>query len=208
MTRKFSRFQRIALGIAAVGAAAMLLLIGWTFVSISDSNPPHTSEKDTAEAAQRLLKLPPLEDAEAELRAVVQQIGAAATELVPGMKWEWNRDPMRSDCPAPYDQTNGQISYLRHYYSDTPIPDDVWPQFLDRVRTIAATVGATAPETMQNQSGTASSPGNHDVWFSNPSSGTTIKVGTQRASVISATVGCHLPKDKFSSPTPTPKPTS
>ncbi|RJO76777.1 hypothetical protein D5S18_11020 [Nocardia panacis] len=206
MTRRFSAFQRVALGVAALGTAAMLLLIGWTVVNIHDPYP-HTDAKETAEAAQRLRSLPPLEDAETELENIVQQVGAAATELIPGMKWQWNRELTRSYCTAPYDQTNGRISYLRHYYSDTPIPDEIWPQLIERVRVIVATVGATTPDIMQDRSGTASSPGNHDVWFSNPTTGTTITVGTQQASVITGTVGCHLPKDGFNSPTPTPKST-
>ncbi|MFI5783158.1 LppA family lipoprotein [Nocardia sp. NPDC051570] len=162
---------------------------------MDDQHKP-TSSQDTAAAAQRLLQRPSLEDSDAQLQGVVEQIGAAATELVPGLRWEWQRDKMRLDCSPPYDQTNGRMLNLRLYVStpNQPIPDNVWPQFIDRIRPIAATVGATAPGTMQDQ------PGNHDVRFVNPDDGTTIKVGSQVATVIGGTVGCRLPRDQFNTP--------
>ncbi|MEU1983621.1 LppA family lipoprotein [Nocardia sp. NPDC019395] len=80
------------------------------------------------------------------------------------------------------------------YYSTTKIPNAVWPRFLERVREIAGTIGVTAPETMQDNGD------RHDVWFSNPAVETTLKVSTNKNTVIAAQVGCHLPRALLSSP--------
>ncbi|RDI56003.1 LppA family lipoprotein [Nocardia mexicana] len=162
---------------------------------MDDQHTP-TGPQDTAAAAQRLQQRPSLEDSAAQLQQLVEQIGAAATELVPGLRWEWQNDEMSKACPPPYDRTNGRILNLRLYVStpNTPLPDDIWPRFVERVRPLAATVGATAPETMQDQTG------KHDVRFVNPDDGTTIKIGSQATTVIGGTVGCRLPHDQFATP--------
>jgi hypothetical protein len=166
---------------------------------LDDSGDKPTGQKETAEATQRLLTRPSLEDTETQVRSVVEQIAAAGSQLMPGTQWYWHRDRTPSGCNKPYDQTDGRIVYLQNYVSDTPVPDDVWPVFLERSRAITAQIGATAPETMPGKAG------NYEVWFSNPDDGTTIKVGSQAATVISAIVGCHLPRDGFTTP---PRPTS
>ncbi|GAB2699670.1 LppA family lipoprotein [Nocardia thraciensis] len=156
-----------------------------------DSHDQQTGDQATAEAARRLQQWPSLEDTEAQMRAVVEQIAAAASELVPGLKWDWVDDRLRDDsCIEPFDRTAGQMMNLQNYWARQPIPDDQWPQFLDRARAIAATVGATAPDAMQNH------PGKHDIWFSNPADGATIKIATSAATVISARTGCRLPHDQ------------
>ncbi|MBF6062823.1 hypothetical protein IU500_13420 [Nocardia terpenica] len=165
-----------------------------------DDQQKPTGEKETAEAAQKLLQRPSLEEATAQMQSIVEQIAAVASDLIPGMKWEWVDERSRHDCPKPYDQTDGQAMSLPNYWArNTPIPDDQWPQFIARVRPIAATVGAIAPETMQDK------PGAHDLWFYNNDDGTTIKIASDKATVISGRTGCRLPADRFNSPTrPTP----
>ncbi|MEV0292467.1 LppA family lipoprotein [Nocardia sp. NPDC050710] len=158
-----------------------------------DSNTP-TSEQETAEAVRQLLNRPSLEDTEERVRSVVEQIAAVGSELVPGMRWQWIDDRRGSDCGRPFDRTRGIEMNLPNYWTrDVPIPDSIWPQFLARVHLIAADVGATAVEVMQDR------PAAHDIWFSSPD-GITIKVTTKRATVISASTGCRLFSDRFDSP--------
>ncbi|KZM69659.1 LppA family lipoprotein [Nocardia terpenica] len=194
-------FERTTIVVGAIALALVVgavLVIGRQLMTEGDSSKP-TSDKETAAATQRLLGRPSLEDAEAQLRSAVEQIAAAGTDLIPGMQWSWNRERTPSGCDKPYDRTDGRIVYLQEYVSNTPVPDNVWQAFAERAHAIAAQVGATTPETMQN------APGNHDVWFFNPEDGTTIKIGSQVATVISGTVGCHLPASRLTPPT---RPTS
>ncbi|RDI68019.1 LppA family lipoprotein [Nocardia pseudobrasiliensis] len=175
-------------GVAALAALAATLMMGGC--SMNDQREP-TDPAETAAAAQRLRQRPTLEDSERQLQRVVEQIAAAATELVPELRWRWEREKTRLDCPPPYDRTDGRMLELALYVTpDQPIPDRLWPQFIERIRPIAATVGATAPNAVQDRAG------RHDVRFVNPDDGTTIKVGSQVATVIGATVGCRLPRDR------------
>jgi hypothetical protein len=190
--------------IVAAGITALVVAVVtggvWLLNESFPDKPAVTGEQETAEAAQILLDRPSLEDTEAQVQLAVEQIAAAATELVPGMRWEWHRDALASDCPTPYDQTEGQTVNLPFYVSSTPIPDEVWPRYVERVRAIAANFGATAPEVMQDRTASPGSFGNHDVWFSNAADGTTFKVSSQVSAVIAGKVGCRLPRDKFSTP--------
>ncbi|MEG8183826.1 hypothetical protein GZH49_35745 [Nocardia terpenica] len=196
---KLTWTRALIVAVVAIAVVALVTIgrVVFAVMSIPDNKP--TSPQETARATQNLLGRPSLEDTEARLRSVVEQIAAAGTELVPGMQWYWNGDREMGGCDKPYDDTEGRIAYLPDYVSNTPIPDAVWSAFLERVRPIAAQMGATAPTTMQN------THGNYEVWFSSPDDGTTIKVGSQAATVISGIVGCHLPRDKYDT---TVRPTS
>jgi hypothetical protein len=183
--------------------AAMLCGLGYAgYIVIIVLNGPYdkpTGEQETKQATQQLLTRSSLEDSETQIRRAVQQITATGSELVPGMEWKQDGDREQSGCDKPYDQTEGLTLHLQDYVSDTPIPDSAWPTYLDRARQIATRAGATTQETMDDR------PGHKEVWFSNPDDGTVIKVGYQAATVISATVGCHLPRNQLMAP---PHPTS
>ncbi|WP_433625760.1 LppA family lipoprotein [Nocardia sp. CA-120079] len=200
-------FQRVnlAAGITAVVIVAIgALVIGHAIMNDGSTKP--TTEQETAAAVQTLRNRSNLEDAEAQLHSAVEQIAAVATELVPGIQWEWIDDHARLDCSQPFDKTNGRMARLQNRWARyTPIPEDVWPQFLERARVIAAGVGATSPQTMKDSSGTPEGQRAHDVWFYNETEGTTIKIASDRATIISGETGCHLPQANFNDPVrPTP----
>lgn len=177
---------------------------------LRDNDKP-TTQQETEEAARKLQSRPTLEEAEAQMQQVMEQIASAATELVPNMRFEWTRDRSTPDCAQPFDRTYGRQVYLRNLVSPEPFPEDKWPTFMARAKELAATVGATwsqqiveepsgTTETSPSSPGAAPQYGDHDVNFYNSDTGDTVRVGTSKATVIAATVGCHLPKDKFDNP--------
>ncbi|WP_369636231.1 LppA family lipoprotein [Nocardia sp. JMUB6875] len=170
-------------------------------------NNPKTTRQETEDAAQKLLKRPTLEEAEAQLTSVVDQIIAAATELVPGIHFETVYDRSTSLCDPPFDDTFGRKVTLQGH-SGGPIPEDKWPAFLAKATELAGTVGATWTQKVREEPGTTTSStpdpvpeyGRHDVNFFNPETGTTIRLGTDKATFVRGSVGCYLPKDKFDNP--------
>ncbi|WP_280240704.1 LppA family lipoprotein [Nocardia abscessus] len=198
MSTTFKRITLAATIIAVVLAIVGVLAMGYRLMNSGDPYEA-TSEQDTERATQQLLSRPSIEDVEPRVQAIVEQIGAAAAELVPGMHWKWNRDSELLSCDRPFDQTSGRKVHLRLLYSGTPIPDEIWPRFFERARALAATLGATTQQTVHN--GPSTGVG-RDVNFYNPEDGTAIRIGSQRATVISGIVGCHLPRADFGSPIP------
>ncbi|MEV0246306.1 LppA family lipoprotein [Nocardia sp. NPDC050712] len=197
--------KAITIGLVAVALSIVVAVIGvalfsWGAAELSDRNDKPTTEQETAAAARVLVQRPPMEETKQQLESTVMEIAAVASELAPEMRWGWNRDETSSRCGKPYDMTRGYSVTLRNYVSSTPIPEPVWPTFLARVSDIAAKAGATVPSTMQNTPDATGTPANHDVWFSNQENGTLIKVGSQKAAVISATTGCRLDRADFANP--------
>jgi hypothetical protein len=76
--------------IVAAGITALVVAVVtggvWLLNESFPDKPAVTGEQETAEAAQILLDRPSLEDTEAQVQLAVEQIAAAATELVPGMR--------------------------------------------------------------------------------------------------------------------------
>lgn len=190
--------------LAAFLATTTILVTGCD--AMSDSDRP-TTQQETEDAARKLQQRPNLEDAEAQVQQVMDQIAAAATNLAPTLQFEWIDDRTTPSCDKPFDRTNGRKVYMRNLWARAPFPEDQWPTFFTQVRDLAATVGATWVQPIRDEIPTSTpttvpSPEfrQHDVNFFNPETGTTIRVGTDKATIISATVGCHLPKDKFDNP--------
>lgn len=84
------RVNLVATIIAVVITVGGIIFIGWRIMDDGSTKP--TTEQETAAAVQTLRNRPNLEDAEAQLRSAVEQIAAVATELVPGIQWEWVGD--------------------------------------------------------------------------------------------------------------------
>lgn len=198
---------------AVLATALATMAILSTGCDVLGDNDRPTTRQQTEEAARELRTRPSLEDAEAGVHSVMERIAGAATELVPTMRFEWVNDRMASDCTKPFDKTNGRIVYMRNLMAQEPFPEDRWPEFFSKAQELAGTLGATWSQTVRGDQSTSSAPapsttpavaefGRHDVNFYNPDTGTSIRIRAFKATVISATVGCHLPKDKFDTPIP------
>lgn len=191
---------------AAVSAVMTTLVTGCDVLGNSDRP---TTQQETEEAARELRNRPNLEDSEAQVQRVMEQIASAATELVPTMRFEWVDDRMASECAKPFDRTNGSIVYMRKLWSLDPFPEVKWPAFIAKTGELAGTLGATESQTVRDESSATPDPtpaipeyGRHDVNFFNSETGTSVRVSTNKATVITAQVGCHLPKGKFDNPIP------
>lgn len=141
------------------------------------------------EAQQKLESLPSLDTTKAQVQAAVEEITSAATGLIPAMTWEKQGNGETGNCERPYDQSDGQRSFLPKYVSDMPVPEENWQQIYELVKRVAATLGATESQVYQDR------PGKHDVRFYNDT-GTAIQVATQKATLIAGYTGCRLPAPK------------
>jgi hypothetical protein len=148
-----------------------------------------TDPGEAAKAAKSLDDLPSLEDTEAELTSVIEQLGHDASTIVPTLSWYWHREPSHGGCLPPYEQSEGELTRMPSYLSDTPIPDESWDHVLAIARDAAAKLGTTGMEVFQD------APGNHDVRFYNKT-GTALRVMSQKAAVLTGDTGCRLPRDK------------
>ena len=158
-----------------------------------------TEPAETAEAAEKLVSLPSVEDTEIQVRQAVEELGGHVSTLVPGLTWRWIRSRSSIDCDPPYDQTQGQQVSLQFYSASRGIPDEVWPQVREHARELAARVGATESEMFADE------PGHHNVRFFSRE-GTEFQVGS-RGAVITSGTGCRLPA-ALKSPPDAPPPSA
>jgi hypothetical protein len=173
-----------------VGAAVAVIL---TMTGCNMTKDPYqpTDPGEAARAAKSLDDLPSLEDTEAELASVIEQLGHDAATIAPTLRWQWHDEPgpSRGGCNPPYEQSDGEEILMRKYVSDTPIPDENWNQVLAIARDAAAKLGTTGMEVFQD------APGKHDVRFYNKT-GTALRIGSQIAALITGSTGCRLSRDK------------
>lgn len=146
-----------------------------------------TDATQAGQAAAALTTLPSLEDTYAQLQTAVVELGRQITGLAPAVSYEWRREDSRSGCAAPYEQSDGEQILLRNYVSDTPIPEQSWQQAYRLAEQTATSLGAHAVTVFKDE------PGNHDVQFSNDT-GTTLRIGSQAAALITGSTGCRLPR--------------
>ncbi|SLG77889.1 lipoprotein LppV [Mycobacteroides abscessus subsp. massiliense] len=148
-----------------------------------------TDPTDATKAAVNLAALPSLEETHTQLTSLIEEIGAQATAIAPELTWKWNREPSRGGCNPPYEQSQGELILMPNYISSTPIPEEHWRQIFEIAKKAAASLGATSVETFQD------SPNNHDVRLYNET-GTAVRIGSQKAALISGSTGCRLPAAK------------
>lgn len=167
---------------------AIAVILAMTGCKMNNPYQP-TDPSEATRAATSLTSLPSLEDTQAELTSVIEQIGRAASAIAPTLVWRWNREPSRGGCNPPYEQSEGELILMPNYVSDFPIPEQSWGQVLAVARDAAARMGATSTEVFHDE------PGFHDVRFYNET-GTAVRIGSQKAALISGSTGCRLPRDK------------
>jgi len=184
---------------ACVVVVAALMLTGCG--GVLDDPYKATGGANAAAAAAKLVHLPSLEDTEARVQQAVLELGSYISTLVPGLQWHWNRDRSQGGCSRPYDRTEGTRVHLRNYVASGPIPDQVWPQALQRAKEIASALGATGGQGFKDQ------PGDHDARFYSPE-GTVLWLASTVNAAISSDTGCRLPAAVKNAPPSSPPPSS
>lgn len=143
-----------------------------------------------AEALSVLKSLPSFEDTQTQVAATMNEITAAAKQLIPSIVWETLDEGEGGNCERPYEQTDGKRYFLPDAVArDVAVSEQAWAKLEQAAKEAAAKLDATEVQVMQNQ------PGNHDVGFYGPT-GLFIKVGYRGNLVVSGYTGCRLPQDK------------
>jgi hypothetical protein len=148
------------------------------------TDPTHASQ-----AATSLQSLPTLEDTKTQMTSTIEQVGQQISAIAPTVTFTWRLDESRAGCSPPYEQSEGQEILLAKYVSDVPIPEADWKQAFDIASQAANGVGATAVTVFKD------APNNHDVQFSSDT-GTILRLGSQKATLVTGSTGCRLPADK------------
>ncbi|MCI4675632.1 LppA family lipoprotein [Candidatus Mycolicibacterium alkanivorans] len=148
-----------------------------------------TDPTDASKAAASLTSLPSLEDTHEHVKAVIEQVGQQISALAPAVTWSWRREESRGGCNPPYEQSDGHQILIANYVSDVPIPEQNWPQAYDIARRAAAGLGDVAVTVFKD------APNDHDVQFSTET-GTTLRLGSQKAALLSGGTGCRLSTSK------------
>lgn len=144
----------------------------------------------TAGAALDLKALPSLEDTKAQVQAAMNEITAAASNVVPAIIWETANNADIGNCSKPYDQSDGQSAYLPNAIANhVAISEHDWTPILEAATKAAAKLAATDSQVMQNK------PGNHDVRFYGPA-GISVGIGFEQSLVVTGYTGCRLPRNK------------
>lgn len=155
-------------------------------------NQPHapTPPDDAGKALQELKSLPSFEDTQTQVQAVMNEITAAASKVIPSVTWETPHEGSGLGCQKPYEQTDGRAYFLPDAVAaNVSVSEQQWATIQESAKQAAAKVDATDMQVMQNN------PGNHDVGFYGPT-GIFIKVGYRGNLVVSGYTGCRLPRDK------------
>ena len=159
----------------ACAACGQSTSTGGTETSVTSADP--------AQLEQKLQSKPPLEAAQTEYQAAVQNMATGIAALTPGTTFNVEQNTWVA-CGGDYAQTKGKQAYIMAVFSG-PIPDNVWPQALQIVKDGAAQKGATEFGTFKDN------PGDHDVYIAGPD-GVEFRLGTQKASTLTAKSDCRL----------------
>jgi hypothetical protein len=176
--------QRASLVVGCVSA----IMLGATGCHVGNPYQP-TDPIQASQAALALQSLPTLEDAKAQVTAAVEHVGQQISALVPAVAYAWRHDESRGGCSPPYEQSEGQEILLASYVSDVPIPEANWKQAYNIASAAADGLGATEVTVFKD------APDDHDVQFSSDT-GTLLRLGSQKAALITGSTGCRLPADK------------
>ncbi|MHA7652255.1 LppA family lipoprotein [Mycobacterium sp. ML4] len=172
-----------------VWAAAFVALLAMAGCHVEKPYEP-TPPSEAAQALQQLKALPSLEDTTAQVGTAMDEITAAASRLIPSIKWETLDEGSTGNCERPYEQTEGQDNFLPHRVGENvAVSEQDWAAIAQAARASAAKLDATDVAVMKDQ------PANHDVWFTGPT-GISIKIGYRGNLTVSGYTGCRLPRDK------------
>ena len=149
-----------------------------------------TPPTEAAKALEVLKSLPSFEDTKTQVQAAMDEITAAASQLIPSITWETPNEGSGGTCLRPYEQTDGRDYFLPHEVAENvDVSEQNWAKIQEVAKEAAAKLDATEMQVMKDQ------PRNHDVGFYGPT-GLFIKVGYAGNLVVSGYTGCRLPRDK------------
>ncbi|BCO34017.1 MAG TPA: LppA family lipoprotein [Pseudonocardiaceae bacterium] len=150
-----------------------------------------TPPTEAAKALEVLKSLPSFEDTKTQVQAAMDEITAAASQLIPSITWETPHDGSVETCHRrPYEQTNARGYLLPDEVAENvDVSEQNWAKIQEVAKEAAAKLDATEMQVMKDQ------PRNHDVGFYGPT-GLFIKVGYAGNLVVSGYTGCRLPRDK------------
>jgi Lipoprotein confined to pathogenic Mycobacterium len=168
---------------ASVSGCGASTSTGGTDTSVTTADP--------ARVEQTLRSRPSLEAAQTEYQAAVQDMAKGIAALTPGTTWNIEQNTWVG-CGGEYAKTKAQQAYIMAVFSG-PIPDAVWPQALQIAKDGAAQKGATEFGTFKDN------PGDHDVYIAGPD-GIEFRLGTQKASTLTAKSDCRLSQTDAQAP--------
>lgn len=212
--QQVKRNRQTLLAVSAVVGSCVLvvvLVVGmWVWATWGEdpyrNNP--TSPEETAKAAAVLQQRVSAEERSEQVVAISKTLQEAASAVSPATQWMVRdiHEPPRQ-CVAPFDQTHGSLSRLTYSTSHSPLPEQLWPQFYDRVRAAIAPLGLEI-EFKDHTVRSAKYPEVPAITVIDRADGTRISVYNSAetaykaaGTTISANIGCHLPANKYSSPT-------
>lgn len=176
-------------GNAILRAATLAALLAVTGCHVDKPYEP-TPPSVAGQALQQLKALPSLEDTTAQVQAAMDEITAAASTMIPSIKWETLHEGTTGNCEHPYEQTDGQRYFLPDRVAENiAVSEASWSAIVQVAKESAAKIGAVDVQVMKDE------PANHDVWFSGPT-GIFIKMAYRGNLVVSGYTGCRLPREK------------
>lgn len=127
-------------------------------------------------------------EAVARYEQMQQRIRAQLDKELGPFPWKVVIEGTDAGCGRAFPQElGGIVVYLPSWGFDANIPDDEWPRAKQIVTTIAAQYGFAAP-TLQ-----IDKPGKHTTTGADTALGAQYDFGTQVATTLQVTTGCHLP---------------
>lgn len=182
--RKRVVWQRMSPALRVMLAAVALIATGCTMTQTGKPTP-----SVRALVMEDLMAWPSLEDTERQLQGAVDEIAAAASGIVPGIRFTDHHGESGITCTREYEGTGARARYLPDRTGEgATISEQQWARIEAAARAAAAKVDAKTAQLMKN------GPGNHDVWFLGPG-GSAVKIAYQVNLVISGFTGCRLLKE-------------
>jgi hypothetical protein len=157
----------------------------------------HLSPEQAAALENQLRSKPPLEAAQQQYRAAVQQTADQIAALVPGTTWQTVQDTW-TDCGGDYVWTRAKEAYFLIGFSG-PIPDDKWAQAVQILRNTANQFGANDFGVVKDN------PGDHDVYVRGPD-GVQFQLSSQKAGALTARSDCRMSQNDTATTPSTPHP--
>ncbi|WP_149361817.1 LppA family lipoprotein [Lolliginicoccus suaedae] len=153
-------------------------------------SPYNHSDAEIDRAAELMCDLPALEETEATMVAVIEEIKDVASGISPALQWEEARPRRAEGCGGAFASTDGSSVRMPLWGSQAPIPDADWPAILDAVRGIAARAGLADVTVRVDR------PGDHDVVLAG-GNGNRIQIGSKVAASITGETGCRYKAERM-----------
>ena len=168
------------------GAACLAAVL---CMSVAGCASPEPAPENPVNPRAELVARPSVEDMTSRYQQMQARIRTEVDAAIGPQQWQQLDPPSRTPCgfdfPREYD---ARAFSLGLYGFNAGVPDDRWPQVEGIVLGIARDYGFTEPAELRiNQ------PGRHQVGAIDRKLGANVSFGTQKATILSISSGCHLP---------------